>query len=355
MVSVDAWLERQVRCSRGLVQEFAAARSAEYFTAPDTELLGEITKNFVGRGKYLRSTLGYLGWLCGQPESAAAVSATASLELLHAFALIQDDVMDDSVSRRGTASVHEQLATWARTTGKVEHPAKFGESAAVLLADLFLVWSERMLRECGLPDEALQRAWPIFDLLRNELAVGQFSDLLNENPLTAELDAVLDVARRKSGNYSVRRPLELGASLAGCTPDVMAALQHYGSAIGEAFQLRDDLLGVFGDPATTGKPLGDDLRQHKASTIIVAARTLADEAQVQQMRVLAKTQPASSYDEQVWIADWQDLISSCGAIGWAEDRIDALVGEARTAVDSIAELPREVLLRVADQCTRRQR
>ncbi|GAA1521014.1 polyprenyl synthetase family protein [Kribbella lupini] len=352
--SPEEWLETHVLDTRTTVAEFIRRRCAEHFRAPDTEILGETLAPFVARGKYIRSTFACLGWLCGRPESVGAAQAAASLELVHAFALIQDDIMDESATRRGAPTVHVQLARWA--ADKVDQPERFGRSAAVLLSDLCLVWAERMLREAELPREALDRAWPVFDLLRSELAVGQFSDLLNENWATTSLDAVLDVARRKSGNYSVRRPLELGAALAGCSPNVTAALCRYGSAIGEAFQLRDDLLGVFGDPAVTGKPLGDDLRQHKASTVIVAARDLSDDRQRRQLARLSGQRPAPGPDEDAWVAQWQELILDSGATQWAERAIASRVDDALVALanaPAIPPFPRRGLLLLADRCTSR--
>jgi geranylgeranyl diphosphate synthase type I len=351
-----AWLEDQLLTTRELVADFTHRRSTEYFVAPGTAVLRETLAEFVVSGKYLRSTFAALGWLCGRPESRQALKAAAGLELLHAFALIQDDVMDESATRRGAPTVHVRLADWA--ADRLADPARFGRSAAVLLADLCLVWSERMLRECGLPRASLDRAWPVFDLMRSELAVGQYGDLLNEDLRTAQLDDVLDVARRKSGNYSVRRPLELGAALAGCSPAVTAALGQYGAAIGEAFQLRDDVLGVFGDPALTGKPIGDDLRQHKATTLVVAARDLADHHQAEQLEELARHRPAPGAQEEAWVEQWQDLIQACGAASWAEEAIAGRVRTARAALDaepSIPDLPRETLEFLADHCTSRTR
>ena len=154
--------------------------------------------------------------MCGAEASHAALRASASLELLHAFALLQDDVMDGSPLRRGRPSAHVQFADWHRDRGLSGCAERFGESAAVLLGDLCLVWAEQMLRDSGLDHSALSRAWPRYDAMRSELAVGQFADLVNDVGGLPTLDEVLEVARRKSGNYTVRRPLEIGAAMAGC-------------------------------------------------------------------------------------------------------------------------------------------
>ncbi|MFI6676139.1 polyprenyl synthetase family protein [Kribbella sp. NPDC050470] len=351
---LNSWFGRRAAETRELVVDFAARQAADHFTFPQTHVLGSVLNDFVGRGKFVRSTFAYLGWRCGQPDDGRAAQAAASLELLHAFALMQDDVMDDSEVRRGAPAVHAQLANWAARRGYRGQPADFGRSAAVLLSDLCLIWAERMLREAGLGRVAMDRGWRVYDLMRAELAVGQFGDLLNEASAQPALHDVLDVARRKSGNYTVRRPLELGAALAGCSSDITAALGRYGEAIGEAFQLRDDLLGVFGDPAVTGKPVGDDLFQGKATTVIVAAHELAENRLATELERLAARRPDHPEDRAEWVRHWQDVIRESGAEKWAEESIAERVERAVAALaPAVTGFPRDALVLLADQATRR--
>ena len=212
----DSWREEFRRSVLAEVADFVSARCADELGDCGVDVAGEILLEFVEGGKCLRSTFMYLGWLCGAPPSDAALSATASLELLHTFALLQDDVMDDSPSRRGRPAAHIQFADWHRERGLSGPSRRFGESAAVLLGDLCLIWAEQMLRDSGLKRHQLQRAWPRYDAMRTELAVGQFADLTMDLRNLPTMDAVLGVARMKSGNYTVRRPLEIGAAMAGC-------------------------------------------------------------------------------------------------------------------------------------------
>ena len=205
------------------VAEFISKRRIAELDGAGIGAAGDILAEFVSSGKCLRSTFMYLGWLCGAPPSAAALSAAASLELLHAFALLQDDVMDHSAERRGRPAVHVQLAHWHRERG-LPAASRFGESAAILLGDLCLIWAEQMLRESGIEARRLQRVWPRYDAMRTELAVGQFADLASDIRSLPPLEAVLDVARRKSGNYTVRRPLEIGAAMAGCDDRTLSTL-----------------------------------------------------------------------------------------------------------------------------------
>ena len=333
------------------VARFVAGRCARALGGSGVDVAEEVLLRFVDGGKCLRSTFMYLGWLCGAHEDEAALRAAASFELLHAFALMQDDVMDGSPIRRGRPSAHVAFAQWHRDRDLRGSADRFGESAAVLLADLCLVWAEQMLRESGLSEPALTRAWPRYDGMRAELAIGQFADLVNDAGGFPALDDVLDVSRRKSGNYTVRRPLEVGAALAGCGHRVMTLLSGYGEAVGEAFQLRDDLLGVFGSPSVTGKPAGGDLSDQKATSVVVAAHHLAGSSL---RRQLAELMSARDVDE-VDVGRWRSLITATGAPQWIEHRIEERLTRALDWIDSrhLDPLVRMALTSMAAACAQR--
>jgi geranylgeranyl diphosphate synthase type I len=332
------------------VADFVATRCADELGACGVDVAADILVKFVDGGKCLRSTFMYLGWLCGAPASDAALSATASLELLHAFALLQDDVMDDSASRRGRPAAHLQFADWHSQRGLSGCSRRFGESAAILLGDLCLIWAEQMLRDSGLQRRQLVPVWPRYDAMRTELAVGQFADLAIDVRELPTLETVLEVARRKSGNYTVRRPLEIGAAMAGCDEQVLAALGDYGSAIGEAFQMRDDVLGIFGSPAATGKP-NEDLIGRKATSVVVAAYQLADGQGRRQLRELM----ASDRLDDAALDRWRTVIVATGAVQWIEELIASRVTEAREALDRsmIDHHVAAALLDMAGLCTKR--
>ncbi|MFI6040902.1 polyprenyl synthetase family protein [Nocardia sp. NPDC051321] len=305
----------------------------------------DVLRQYATGGKCLRSTFMYLGWLCGAEPDGAALRASASLELLHAFALLQDDVMDDAVLRRGEAAAHIRLAE-----GKQDN--RFGAAAATLLGDMCLVWAEQMLRESGVEAAALARVWPGYDAMRIELAIGQFGDLSNDVRGRPTLDEVLDVARAKSGNYTVQRPLELGAALAGCPDGTLKMLSHYGTHIGEAFQLRDDLLGIFGSAAITGKPEDSDLGQHKATSVVIVALESADPAS---RRELFELMSRPILDPAV-IARCRTLIGGSGA----PERIEAMIAEHVDAARAVLRAgpldfgQRSALDQMALLCTARQ-
>lgn len=333
------------------VEEFVAIRCASELGGAGVDTATEVLRRFVMGGKCLRSTYAYLGWLCGATDDDAALRAAASFELLHAFALLQDDVMDGAALRRGHPAAHIQFGNWHRDHGLSGSSQRFGESAAVLLADLCLVWAAQMLRESGLPPDSLNRAWPRYDAMRTELAVGQFADLVNDARGLPTLDAVLDVARRKSGNYTVRRPLEIGAALAGCDNTTLLVLGGYGTAVGEAFQLRDDLLGIFGSARLTGKPSGGDLSEHKATSVVVAAHQMAD-ATIR--RELTELMSSDDIDDDA-IARWRTLIVATGAVQWIEEMIAERVAAAREQIHDtpIDEPARAALAGMAGVCTTR--
>jgi geranylgeranyl diphosphate synthase type I len=221
----------------------------------------------------------------------------------------------------------------------------------MLLGDLCLVWAEQMLRESGVEQRRLQLALPRYDAMRTELALGQFADLASDIRNLPSMTTVLDVARRKSGNYTVRRPLEIGAAMSGCSDRTVVGLGHYGSAIGEAFQLRDDLLGVFGSEAITGKPSGGDLIERKATSVLIAAHQLADPTTRTQF-----TELMNSTDlDGTAIDRWRALIVASGAVQWIENLIADRVASARAALDQIAldESVRTALTNMAQVCTER--
>ncbi len=322
---IAQWHEDVRERAGAAVASFVRDRCDEYVRGvPGADLIRELLGSYVAGGKYVRPTFAYLGWLCGADESDAALRAAASTELLHAFALIQDDVMDRSPLRRGRTTAHARLADWYGSRGLAGDERHFGESAAILLSDLLLVWAERMLRESGLGADALSRGWPVYDTLRGELAVGQFADLVYDARHLPPMEAVLEMSRRKSGNYTVRRPLELGAALAGCGQEVRDALGRYGALVGEAFQLRDDLLGVFGQPSVTGKPNGGDLREHKATSVVTLAAELAGPVSRAELgRLYAQDLLGESE-----LARVRELIEGTGAVGRIEEMIDSRVRAA---------------------------
>jgi geranylgeranyl diphosphate synthase type I len=347
----DIWRIRLRRKVLTHLTEFVTGRCTAELDESGVEVAGDILMKFVAGGKCLRSTFMYLGWLVGAQDSDEALFASAGLELLHAFALLQDDVMDAALARRGRPAAHIQFSQWHRNRQLSGRAERFGESAAILLGDLCLIWAEQMLRESGIDHRRLQQAWPRYDSMRTELAVGQFADLASDIRDLPAMDTVLEIARRKSGNYTVRRPLEIGAAMSGCSDRTVSGLGCYGEAVGEAFQLRDDLLGVFGAETVTGKPSGQDLIERKATSVVIAAHDLADPPTRRQLTELMNT---ADLDDNA-IECWRTLIVTTGAVQRIEDMISSRVSSALNELDDlrIGEPVRAGLANMAAVCTER--
>ncbi|RKS74085.1 geranylgeranyl diphosphate synthase type I [Motilibacter peucedani] len=284
-------------------------------------------------GKRLRPAFAYWGWRgAGGSDCDEVVAAASSLELLHACALIHDDLMDGSDTRRGNPSVHRRFAAMHRGERWHGAPESFGLSAAVLLGDMCLVWADAMLWGSGLDPAALVRAQPVYDAMRIELMAGQYLDVLEQAVGSSSVERSLRVARYKSAKYTIERPLHLGATLAGAGPATVQAYTDYGVGLGEAFQLRDDVLGVFGDPSETGKPAGDDLREGKRTVLVAEALTQATPAQSAAVsRLLGDPRL-----DAAGVSTLREVIVDTGALDATERRITASLDAALGALDAAA-------------------
>ncbi|MGI5519475.1 polyprenyl synthetase family protein [Micromonospora sp. CA-259024] len=341
------------RVDKALTEFLTGQRSR--LAAVDDALVpvAETIEAFVlGGGKRLRPAFAYWGFRgAGGVDGDPVLTALASLEFVQASALIHDDLMDRSDTRRGEPAVHRRFAARHREAGWGGDPDGFGDAAAILLGDLCLVWSDELLHSAGLDLRALARARPVFDEMRTEVTVGQYLDVLTQVTGDTSVERASKVARYKSAKYTVERPMLLGAALADATADVRTAYSAYGLTLGEAFQLRDDVLGVFGDPALTGKPAGDDLREGKRTYLVAAAMEATDDAG---RELLLNRLGDPELDEQ-GVARLRELISASGALARTEQRITTLTDAALvalTAVDLDTEA-RQALVDLAIAATRR--
>jgi geranylgeranyl diphosphate synthase type I len=256
------------------------------------------------------------------------ITAAASLELLHACALVHDDVMDSSDTRRGRPAAHSAFARMHRDAGWTGNPETFGTAAAILLGDLLLSWADAMFTSAGLPSAVAGHARSVYDEMRQLVMAGQYLDVLVQARGAFSADEALRVIEFKTSKYTVEGPLHLGAAAAGAPPEVFAALTAYGLALGEAFQLRDDVLGVFGDPSVTGKPAGDDLREGKHTLLTALAMESAGAEQSALLR--GRLGDRDLDDDQ--IERLRHAIVATGALERVEQRITKRTEEARTAL-----------------------
>ena len=282
-------------------------------------------------GKRIRPSMCFWGWVAAGgrsrdggtgPGADQVVQVGAALELLHIFALIHDDVMDESASRRGQPSVHTLAAQLHLHSSARGDARRFGESIAVLVGDLAHAEADHMVTD--LPP-AMRRLWR---LLVIELVQGQSRDITGTAAGRRDLAHARQVARMKSGAYTVQRPLQLGAAAAGATEPVIRAITRYGREVGEGFALRDDLLGVWGNPERTGKPAGDDLLSGKPTVIL----SLADERLRGSDRALL-AQVGTPELSPADVAHLQDALQAAGVVDAVESRISGHVHTAVAALD----------------------
>jgi len=286
----------------------------------------QIAKLVLGGGKRLRPSFCHWGFVGagGAPDDQRIVDAGAALELMHAFALFHDDVMDDARSRRGNPTAHTTFAETHAEAGWTGESRRFGEGVAILIGDLAFVMADELLVD------APRDAWVIWNELRAELNIGQLLDIIGSVQRDRRLDKAERICRYKSGKYTVERPLHLGAVLAAPTraDELLPALSGYGLPLGDAFQLRDDVMGAFGDEAVTGKPVGGDLREGKPTPLL--ARAVAA-ASPEQRAVLDQVGEPSLDDDDV--VAMQQILVDTGALAAIESQIAELTDQAVAAIE----------------------
>lgn len=265
----------------------------------------------------------------GDPADPVVTDAGAALELLHTFALIHDDIMDGSITRRGLDATHVVFQKAHAGNGWHGEERRFGEGVAILVGDLAFVYADLLMRDAPVS------AMDVFTELRLEVNIGQYLDLLGTVRRDASIESAQRICVYKSGRYTTERPLHLGAALAGRLPDLADSLTAYGAPLGEAFQLRDDLLGVFGDTAVTGKPVGEDLREGKPTALYALAAAQADGAAAE---LLARRFGAPDLDEAE-VALLQDVLIATGAKDKVESRITELLDQSVAALGRVDVTP----------------
>jgi geranylgeranyl diphosphate synthase, type I len=291
-------------------------------------------------GKRLRPVFAYWGWravTADNPDPGVLLLFSA-LELLHASALVHDDVIDASATRRGKPTTHAHFAALHRERNWRGSPEQFGRSAAILVGDLAHAWADDIILQAALSPDARQRVQRVWADIRAEVLGGQYLDIVAEASIPASasesIASAMTVAKFKTACYTVTRPLQLGAAAAADRPDVLAAFAQFGGDLGVAFQLRDDVLGVFGDPAVTGKPSGDDLRSGKRTVLVAEALQLADESDPLAAKLLRASIGTAMTDAQV--RELREVIEAVGALAAAERRIALLT---RRALHTLAAAP----------------
>lgn len=336
----------------------AAQRALIRTVSDDGVVLVDAIERLAAGGKKMRPLLCYWGWRAagGAAEDAGVVIAGMSLELFQAAALVHDDIIDRSDLRRGAPSVHKQFEKHHDDGGWHLDAERFGAGAAILAGDLCLSLSEEAFASVPGSPERIAGARAIFNRMRTEVMAGQYLDLLEEavgpgrDPGEAT-ERALSIVRFKSAKYSTEHPLCIGGALAGAPASLLAGYSAFALPLGEAFQLRDDLLGVYGDPAVTGKPAGDDLREGKRTVLVAKALKAAGNNQAELLNAGLGRDGLSEDD----IRRLRDIIDATGA----REEVELLIEErARAGYEALEALPldavcREALYSLADAAVTR--
>ena len=316
-------------------------RDSAYIGPEYAELTAALEEFVLRGGKRIRPLFAYWGWraVAGpdrdpDTDDARAVRLFSALELLHACALIHDDVIDASATRRGLPTVHRFFTDLHRDRTWHGSSAQFGLSAAILAGDLSLVWADDIVATADLPAEAHVRVHKVWADIRTEVLGGQYLDIVAESSGADSVASAMTVNTYKTASYTVSRPLQLGAAAAGDRPEVQEIFHQIGTDLGIAFQLRDDVLGVFGDPAVTGKPSGDDLRSGKRTVLLAEAVELAEGSDPVAAKLLRTSIGTELTEPQV--RELCQVIESVGALAAVENRIDIL---NRRALDALGSAP----------------
>jgi geranylgeranyl diphosphate synthase type I len=263
--------------------------------------------------------------------------------------------MDGSDTRRGKPAIHKHFEKLHARESAVGSSVGFGQAAAILLGDLALVYSDLALHQSGINTAVLPNVLAVHDEMRVELMAGQFLDIYEQTRSSHTVERALTIARYKSGKYTIERPLHFGAAMAttdkSLLADVTSHYSSYGLPLGEAFQLRDDLLGVFGDPELTGKPAGDDLREGKRTVLVAMAQESMSSTDIKEFESLfGKSDLDLSGVEKL-----RTIINETGAPTHVENLISDLTNKATKALDtpSITTTARQVLSDLAIIATKR--
>jgi geranylgeranyl diphosphate synthase type I len=290
--------------------------------------MAEIRRLVLTGGKRLRPAFCHWAFVGagGDASSDLIVDAGAAFELMHAFALFHDDVMDDAGSRRGEPTTHTVFADRHRNAGWAGESRRFGEGVAILIGDLAFVYADQLLADAN------PTAWRIWNELRIELNVGQVLDIIGSVSGVRDVAQAERICRYKSGKYTIERPLHLGAALAAPDrfADLAGPLSDYGLPLGDAFQMRDDVMGAFGDTAATGKPVGGDLREGKPTPLLARAIAAATPAQAEVLGLVGR--PGLDDDD---VSRIQQAIVDTGALADLEATISRLTDIAVAAVDRL--------------------
>jgi geranylgeranyl diphosphate synthase type I len=354
------------------LQNFCSERRSEFANiSPDLVPLVDFCADLLTGGKRFRALFAYWSWLghrpfarfAGDPDSKeveAMVGIGAALEMFHAAALVHDDLIDQSDTRRGKTAIHKRFEAIHENSAWSGSSERFGAAGAILVGDLMLGWSSELFGHALLqaPNPTIEAACrDEFSRMRVEVMAGQYLDVVEENagahrPIHESVARANQVMLFKTAKYSIEAPLLIGAAFAGATRDQMTEVSDFGIPLGLAFQLRDDILGVFGDPSVTGKPAGDDLREGKRTVLIAHTREALSELVGREFDKMLSSRDLSTQQ----IGFLQQTIRGSGALAKTEMLMNQLADSALSKLDdlSVSPVARQALEQLARKVVDRE-
>lgn len=316
------------------LEDWLRSTQNDFATNNGDQIVAEVGRSAIGRGARIRPLLCCCGYAIAGGEGGLLderiIRAAASIELLHTFAILHDDVMDGSDLRRGESSLFRRIADERADLSDAE-ALHYGISVAILAGDLALVLSDQLFSRCGFDSDRLLEAYAPLSKMRLDAVAGQYLDLTHSGRPAdhPDPDVAMTISRLKTGSYSVEGPLMVGATLAGVTEAAARALQDFARPLGQAFQLTDDLMGLFGDPAQTGKDAENDIRKGKPTPLISSTVAMASDSQRAAIAEIWGNPLATAADlEQLRAA-----VRDSGALGTMNETIQTLLTNACLAID----------------------
>ncbi len=322
---------------------------------PESVVLVEELRRFIGNGgKRIRPAFAYAGYVASGGRSLDAILfASASLEFVQAFALIHDDLIDDSPLRRGKPSVHKVFEDFHKNRAFSSDAQHFGLSSAILSGDLALSFADELLSTSPFPSERIKRAKFYFDTLKKQVVFGQHLDLIASVKKKVVEKDILTILEYKTAKYTVERPLQIGAALAGADEDVMKIFSEYGIRLGQAFQIQDDILGTFGNKETIGKPNDSDIKEGKKTLLVVKALEWAKGEEKRRLEKVLGNKKVTDRE----IEEARNTIKDTGALEYSQKLATSLILQAKEVIAKarLNDEGKNYLLQAADYLLTRQK
>jgi geranylgeranyl diphosphate synthase type I len=315
---------------------------------PEAVVLAEEARRFIRTGgKRLRPAFAYSAYVASGGRSLEAILyASAALEVLHAWALIHDDIIDNADIRRGKPSVHKVFEDFHRKRTLKGNKEEFGVSTAILVGDLALAYADEVLNTAPFPAERIRRAKNYYDLMKKQVIFGEYLDVLA--PLKKQFTEkdLLTIFEYKTAKYTIERPLHIGAILAGAEEDILETFSSYGIPLGQAFQIQDDIMGTFSNEEKIGKPADSDIREGKKTLLVLKAYEFCKR---DERRLLDKILGNKSAND-VEIATVREIMSKCGALEYSQELAYKLINKAKRSIlhAKLTSEGKDYLLQVAD-------